>query len=506
MASASKGPEDQVLADDFEDLPLGPDKVLRPCRASSAWDILYPCADSPVHMERPLSTRGTGNSLQPYILAAALSLLALPLARALDAPSSTSILVVMASTLFGGRGPALVSILLNSCGFLYLRSILPTPHPHALLLRFAVLLGAMVLTMELIERSKKSERARLGLDAHFRSITQTSPDGIASIDQTGVILFANPALSGIFGFPLEQMEGHAISLLLPGADGLPITPGEYAAVRKDGSRFDVEATCGQFGDRTTIFLRDVSDRKRTEDSLRITQARLAKAAQIAAVAELSASIVHEISQPITAMVANGQAGLRWLAATPPNVSDARAALERVVRDGKDARAIIEGLRSVFKKSRPEKSTLDLALIVRELMPLVHSRAERQHVALDIQIPKHLAVRGDKLQLQQVLMNLVTNAIDAMNGQAGPRRLVVRAKKDGGLVRTEVADSGAGVGDYETIFESFVTTKEKGLGMGLSICRSIVEAHNGRIWAEPGATGGTIFAFTVPSDEGGDPAA
>lgn len=441
-----------------------------------------------------------------YALAAALSLLAVPIARALDAPSSTSILVVMASSLYGGRGPAILSIALNSCGFLYLRSVLPEPYPQTLLLRFAALLGAMVLTMELIERRKSSERARIQLHAQFRSITQTSPDGIASIDQAGMVLFANPALALMLGIAVEQIEGRALSLLLPRVEGGEVPPGEYIAVRSDGSRFHVEATCGQFGQKTTVFLRDISDRRRTEESLRVTQARLARAAQMAALSELSASIVHEISQPLTAMVANGQAGLRWLAATPPSLSDVRSAIERVVRDGKDARAIIDGLRSLFQRSRPVKSELDLAAVVREVMPLISGRAEREHISLEVHVPQHLPVWGDKLQLQQVLMNLMTNAIDAMADRSGPgHQLVVRASREGRFVRTEVADSGAGVTDVETIFDSFITTKEQGLGMGLSICRSIVEAHDGHIWAEPGVGGGSVFAFTVPSTEGGDPA-
>jgi C4-dicarboxylate-specific signal transduction histidine kinase len=257
--------------------------------------------------------------------------------------------------------------------------------------------------------------------------------------------------------------------------------------------------------RWYALLTDVEDLRTMEESLRRTQAKLAQAAQIATVSELAASIVHEISQPISAMVANGQACLRWLDAAPPNPSGARTAAERIVRDGKDAGGIIKGLRSLFRQSAPEKTPLKLGPIVNEVRSLVRGRAERDGVTLEIHIPADLPyVHGDKLQLQQVLMNLVTNGIDAMEHVVGkPKRLVVRARSDGASVLTEVEDSGTGVADFKAIFDSFFTTKEAGLGMGLSICRSIVEAHSGRIWGEPSSTGGSVLSFTVPSVGGGE---
>jgi PAS domain S-box-containing protein len=571
-----------------------------------------------------------------YLLAVALCLLSLPIAQGLDAPSSCFILVVMASSLYGGRGPALLATLLASVAF-ELFFMPPSLHhvpTRSWLLRFVVFAGAMLLTQEIIERRKRSERARLELDEDFRSLAETSPDCIVSVDEGGLIQFANLALTKMFGFSIPDVKGKNVSLLLPSLPSGQSPIGEFAVTRKTGEIFYVEATCGGFGTKTTIFLRDISDRKMTqkkleeseenlrltletipglvytrlpdgtieyangrlsdflgrtvesdptealsqsihpddketvviqiaqkfagglpytmeyrsrrhdgvyrwlqadvqpltahngevirwyalltdveelrttEESLRRTQAKLAQAAQVAAVSELSASIVHEISQPLSAMVANGQACLRWLDATPPNASEVRAAVDRIVHDGKDAGEIIKGLRSLFRRSAPQKSALHLGHIVNEVASLVRGRSERNGIGLEINIPRTLPpILGDKIQLQQVLMNLVTNAVDSMQTSVrGLRQIAIRARQEGQSVLTEVEDSGAGITDFDSIFDSFFTTKEKGLGMGLSICRSIIEAHSGRIWGEPSTMGGTVFSFTVPIADGGELAA
>ena len=571
-----------------------------------------------------------------YSLAVALCLLALPVARALDAPSYCFILVVMASSLYGGRGPAVVATLLGSLAFelLFLPPSLHHVPTRASFFRFGVFLGAMILTMEMIERRKRSEYAHLQLDEDFRTLAETSPDSIVSVDQAGIVQFANPAIARMFGFTIQEVQGKPLSLLLPTLTSGQLRAGEFAAYKKNGEAFDVEATCGSFGSKTTVFLRDISDRKRMqrrlqeseenlrltletipglvytrspdgaieyanrrlseylgtvleegptaalsesihpderntilrrlkqnfdaglpytmeyrslrhdgvyrwlqtslqplrnrdgevvrwyalltdvddlrtmEESLRRTQEKLARATQIATVSEFAASVVHEISQPISAMVANGQACLRWLTATPQNSSDARSAVERIVRDGKDAAEIIKGLRSLFRRSPPEKTVLNLQAIVTEVASLMRGRMESDGVALETHIAKNLpSVLGDKIQLQQVLMNLVTNGIESMrNVDGGPKRLTVRARQDGDSLLIQIEDSGAGIVDLRSIFDSFFTTKEKGMGMGLSICRSIVEAHSGRIWAESSPAGGAIFSFTVPVGEGGDCAA
>jgi signal transduction histidine kinase len=191
--------------------------------------------------------------------------------------------------------------------------------------------------------------------------------------------------------------------------------------------------------------------------------------------------------------------VRWLSTEQPNVLNARTAVERTVRDGKDISEIIRGLRSLFKRSSPQMTSLDLKQLLDEVMILIRSKAEKEKVLLEVQIPVDLPmITGDRIQLQQVLMNLNLNAIEAMRGVRDiPKRLIVRSRRKDGMVLTEVEDHGTGVADVEKVFETFYTTKEDGMGMGLAICRSIIEAHGGRLWCAPGPSRGTIFSFTIP---------
>jgi PAS domain S-box-containing protein len=244
---------------------------------------------------------------------------------------------------------------------------------------------------------------------------------------------------------------------------------------------------------------DVEERRNAEESLRRTQEKLSQANEVSTIAELAASIVHEISQPLSAMVANGQACVRWLSLKEANAVNAKTAAERIVRDGKDTAATIRGLRSLFKRSSPQMTSLDLRQLLDEVMILIRSKAETEKVLLDMQLPDDLPmITGDRIQLQQVLMNLNLNAIEAMRGvRDRPKRLIVRSRREEGMVLTEVEDHGRGVADVEKVFETFYTTKEEGMGMGLAICRSIIEAHGGRLWCAPGPSRGTIFSFTIP---------
>jgi len=245
---------------------------------------------------------------------------------------------------------------------------------------------------------------------------------------------------------------------------------------------------------------DIDDRKKVEQSLRDTQTKLTVASRIAVASELTASIVHEISQPIAAMVANGQSCLRWLGTDPPNHDNAKAAVARIVRDGKDASEVIKGLRNLFKRAEPQKSSVKLRAIVDEVLLLLQPRTQREGVQMELHIASDLPpLSGDPIQLQQVLLNLVSNAMDAMRVITGrPKILVMRAHHlPDNCVLTEIEDSGTGVLDHEKIFEAFFTTKESGMGMGLSVCKTIITAHGGRIWASPASPYGTIFSLRFP---------
>jgi C4-dicarboxylate-specific signal transduction histidine kinase len=243
----------------------------------------------------------------------------------------------------------------------------------------------------------------------------------------------------------------------------------------------------------------IAARYRSEESLRQTQAKLAQATQSATMAEFSASVIHEISQPLSAVVAHGQACLRWLQADPPEIMNTRSSVERIVRDGKDAASIIAGLRTLFRRSPLKKAPIDLRQVVNEVVSLVRGRAEKDGITVEVQLPKDLpTILADRIQLQQVLMNLVLNGMESMHGVTDrPKTLTIHSRGQDGMLLTEIRDQGIGIKDFNKVFETFFTTKENGMGMGLSICRSIIEAHEGRLWGTPGPLAGTTFSFTIP---------
>jgi signal transduction histidine kinase len=246
----------------------------------------------------------------------------------------------------------------------------------------------------------------------------------------------------------------------------------------------------------------IEAKKRIEDTLRRTQARLSRATQIATVAELAASIAHEISQPLSAVVANGQACTQWLSAEPPNVTNARVAAERIVRDGKDAGEVVRRIRALFKKTALTKVDLDVNEVVDEVIRLIRTEAVRKRVDIEADLEKKLPmVLGDRVQLQQVIFNLLLNGIEAMEAvNDRPRKLWICSMLRGqDAIAVEIRDHGTGLADAEKAFEAFYTTKEKGMGMGLAVCRSIVEAHGGRLGITPTQGPGTTFLFTLPLD-------
>jgi PAS domain S-box-containing protein len=245
---------------------------------------------------------------------------------------------------------------------------------------------------------------------------------------------------------------------------------------------------------------DIDDRKIMEEALRSTQTRLARATQTATVGELAASIAHEINQPLAAVVANGHACLRWLSAEPPSLPKAREAAERIVRDGKEAGEVVRRIRALFRRAALEKVALDLNDVIGEVLRLLGGETTKRRVTVETDLETALPpVVADRVQLQQLVLNLLINGLDAMDEVADrPRKLSIRSTRhceDTALV--EIGDSGVGLKDPDKVFEAFFTTKANGMGMGLTICRSIVEAHDGRLWASSAEGPGTIFHFTLP---------
>jgi C4-dicarboxylate-specific signal transduction histidine kinase len=248
------------------------------------------------------------------------------------------------------------------------------------------------------------------------------------------------------------------------------------------------------------------ERRCAEVALKKTESELGRVARVTTMGELTASIAHEVNQPLAAVVTNGNACLRWLAADPPNFDEAREAIRRIIRDGNRASDVIARIRTLLKKGEPVARRLDCNLVLREIVALTQSEMAQRGTSLQTDLAANLpAVTGDRVQLQQVLLNLVMNALDAMSTLSDrPRVVRIRtAKTEPNSILVAVEDSGVGLDPKQMarLFDAFYTTKAEGLGMGLSISRSIVEAHGGKLWATPNTGHGATFQFTLPIEEG-----
>lgn len=234
---------------------------------------------------------------------------------------------------------------------------------------------------------------------------------------------------------------------------------------------------------------------------RQAQSELARMSRLMIVGELGTSIAHEVSQPITAIAANGNAALRWLSATPADHDEARRAIERIVADAGRAGDVIGRVRGLVARSSPSSDTIDLVEAVNDVLELVRSEIRRNQILFRTELAGDLPlVGGDRVQLQQVILNLVVNAIEALaEVDAETRELLVSAAADERKVTVSVRDTGSGVPieTLDRIFEAFYTTKPKGMGMGLAISRSIIETHGGTIYGAPNFPHGAVFGFTLP---------
>jgi signal transduction histidine kinase len=254
-------------------------------------------------------------------------------------------------------------------------------------------------------------------------------------------------------------------------------------------------------------LRATEERKRAEDALRLARIELARVMQMTAMGQMAASIAHEINQPLAAIVAHGNAGLNWLARGTPDLHEVRECLERIVKDGFLAGEVIGGIRSMFKKNGRAETPHDANDIVREVLALMRGEIENQRVVIQSEFAEGLPqVSANRVQLQQVIVNLIMNAVDAMSAVADRAR-ILRVKTEihefNSLLIT-VEDSGTGIDpkNINRVFDAFFTTKSQGMGMGLSICRSIIESHGGRLWMSPGQPYGSTFHVLLPT--GGKP--
>jgi PAS domain S-box-containing protein len=244
---------------------------------------------------------------------------------------------------------------------------------------------------------------------------------------------------------------------------------------------------------------DVDEAKKAEDELRVTQAQLARASQAATVAELSASIAHEINQPLAGIVASAETCTAWLSGDNPNLPRARAAVERIIRDGNAAADIVRRIRALFRQTPPAKTSLQIQEVIEEVGRLAQDELNRKGVSLELDLAPALpALFADRIQIQQVLMNLIRNGAEAMEDAEGHgKRLIVRSQCEDGYIIVEVSDHGPGLAHPEKAFEPFYSTKPNGLGVGLAISRSIVQAHGGTLSVRDNQPQGTVFSLTLP---------
>jgi PAS domain S-box-containing protein len=370
------------------------------------------------------------------------------------------------------------------------------------------------------------ENARLYRDlaereARIRRLVDANIIGIVIWDLHGRILDANDAFLHMLGYTREDLVSTSVRwtdltppdwLALDEQLRVPelkatgsLQPFEKEFFRRDGSRVPVLIGVASFeegGHQGVAFVLDLTERKRAADALRELQVELAHANRLATMGQLAASIAHEVNQPIGAVRNNAHAALRFLAAETPDLAEVREALECVVKETYRAGDIIGGIRDQIKKTPPRKDFLDLNEAIEDVIALVRGELLKNRVSVHTRLADGLSpVRGDRVQLQQVMLNLIVNAIEAMGGvDDEARELIVSTESnptEGLLIA--VSDSGPGIAseDRERIFGSFYTTKAGGVGIGLSICRSIIDAHGGRLWADASQPRGAILKFTLP---------
>jgi C4-dicarboxylate-specific signal transduction histidine kinase len=250
----------------------------------------------------------------------------------------------------------------------------------------------------------------------------------------------------------------------------------------------------------------MAEQRKTEEALQRTRTELARVVRITTIGELTASIAHEVNQPLAAVVANADACVAWLALRSPNLAEARAAAERTIQGATRASEVITRIRSLINKTAPERAQVQLNEVVEETIALIERQASRNSISVVTELSPDLAfVLGDRIQLQQVILNLMLNGIESMSSVTDrPRRLLIRSRiQEDDQVCISVQDQGVGVSaeNMLRLFEPFFTTRSQGIGMGLAISRSIIEAHGGRLWAESAVDQGSVFQFTLPRGDG-----
>jgi len=346
-------------------------------------------------------------------------------------------------------------------------------------------------------------------------IWNVSEDLLAVMDLAGIYLSVNPAWTATLGWPEADLVGKSSEWLLHPDDraktaaeicrlagGRKTLRFESRFRHQDGSYHWLSWKAVPDGSRIYAMGRDITELKEAENELREARRELSHFARRTTLAAMSAAIAHEIKQPLGAIVMNASAGLRWLNAVSPDIGEARTSFENVVADGHRAGEVIQSIRAMFEKGGQAETALDANEMIRETIAIIRGELEAARVQLQLELaPQLTPVSAHKGQLQQVILNLITNAVDAMRAVTNrPRVLNVRSAASGAdHLSIAVEDSGPGIdsGHVERIFDAFFTTKSHGMGMGLAICRSIVEAHGGNLSVSAAAPHGSVFRLVLP---------
>lgn len=382
-------------------------------------------------------------------------------------------------------------------------------------------LQAVYLDLSELEFALDALRAS---EERWRTVFQDAPVGIITLDLDLRYTSANPAFQRMTGYSEDELRG-LTPIDITHADDRATTrrfideaiAGERRSyeiekrfLRKDGEIIWVNANTSLIPateSKPAFFagvVVDVTDRRRAEEALRLSEAEVARVARLTTMGQLAASIAHEISQPLMAILGSAETCVVWLAKDRPDLLEVRQAAERIVNNGHRAGEIMRSIRTLAMRSSAQMDRLSVNSAIRDTLVLVAGELRRHNIVLDTTLSSDVGdVWADRVQLQQVVLNLVMNGIEAMRNSAPPHLLRVRtAVHDTAEILVTVEDSGVGIDaeQADRIFDPFFTTKSEGMGMGLSICRSIVEAHGGRLWASPNTRGGAIFSFTLPALE------
>ena len=381
------------------------------------------------------------------------------------------------------------------------------------------------MVVDITER-KRAEDCLRASEARWRSIFEHSVVGIGTTDRERRYLSANPALQNMLGYTEEELQGLTLAEVTHPDDRDATERGlnavwerrqesyriEKRMIRKDGSVIWVNITAAPVPatDSGPEFLPaivvNITEQKRAEEALRISQAELARVSRLTTMGELTASIAHEVNQPLAAIAASGSACRRWLAIDQPNLDRARDSVDRIIRDAHRASEIITRIRSMTRKAPPAQLPVDINGVITDVLSFARGELAARGISVRPALLEGLpSITGDPVQLQQVVLNLVMNAVEAMASVTDRERIlaVTSQRADDGTPIVTVEDSGLGLdaANADRIFDAFFTTKSGGMGMGLSISTSIVEAHGGRLWASPNWPHGTAFHFTLPIEDG-----